>query len=337
MLISPGCAPKLKSRYESQFLQLFDTLTIIVGYADSKDEFTEISQEIYDRLKEYHELYDIYNEYSGINNIKTINDNAGKAPVTVDRKIIDMLLFAIDAYNKTEGQCNVALGSVLSIWHDYREEGIEDPENAKVPPMEQLEEASKHTDINKLIIDKELSTVYLEDPLMKLDVGAVAKGYATEQVALALTAKAIDNILLSIGGNIRAIGGKPADSSGNVTPWTVGVKNPFSETSENLLNLSITRKSVVTSGNYERYYTVGDVNYHHIIDPKTLMPSNYFTAVTIVCSDSGMADALSTAVFNLPFEEGKALVDSLEDTGAMWLFEDQTTVFSSNFEALIKK
>ena len=177
-----ACGGQEKKRYEGEFLRLFDTVTCIIGYAHSKEEFSEYVQLIHDELEIYHQLYDIYNDYEGINNIKTINDNAGVQPVKVDQRIIDLLLFARDAYEMSEGRMNVALGAVLRIWHDYREEGTEDPERAQVPPMELLKAAAEHVDINDMVIDEKEGTVYLADPEMSLDVGGIAKGYAVEQV-----------------------------------------------------------------------------------------------------------------------------------------------------------
>ena len=163
MLNLSACGIKKASRYEAQFLQLFDTLTTIVGYADSEAEFKEHSQLIYDNLKQYHQLYDIYNEYEGINNIKTINDNAGIAPVKVDPKIIELIRFAIQWYEKTDGKVNIAYGAVLEIWHDYRTEVL----RIRRPDclLEQLKEAAKHTNIRKIIINDDESTVFLEDRL----------------------------------------------------------------------------------------------------------------------------------------------------------------------------
>lgn len=321
-----SCASEPENkRYEAEFLSLFDTVTRIVGYAGSKEEFTKQAQLIHDSLEEYHRLYDIYNDYEGINNIKTINEQAGIAPVKVDRKIIDLLLFAKEAYGTTNGQLNVAMGAVLKIWHDHREEGIEEPENAKLPSLDQLEEASKHTDINKVIIDEEQSTVFLEDPEMSLDVGGVAKGFATEQVALQAEQNGTASTLISVGGNVRSIG-----TRGDGTPWKVGVQNPIEENGENVCDVPLTDASLVTSGVYERYYVVDGKKYHHIIDPDTLFPADYFVSVTILCKDSGMADALAK-IFNMPYEEGLALIESLPDTEALWVFPDGALKYSSGF------
>lgn len=331
-----ACSNTKETRYEASFLELFDTVTQIVGYAKNEEEFTNYAQMIYDELKEYHELYDIYNDYDGINNIKTINDNAGIEPVKVDQKIIDLLEFAKEAYEETDGKTNIALGAVLSVWHDYRTKGIDDPENAELPPMDVLEEKIQHTNIEDLIINEEESTVYLQDPEMSLDVGAIAKGYATEQVSQYIEQQGLTHAMLSVGGNVRTIGTKFLDNN-EEEAWSVGIQNPDLESEDtNLYILNLENYSLVTSGVYQRYYTVDGKQYHHIIDPETLMPADYFLSVSIICRDSGKADSLSTAVFNMPYEDGLKLVESLDDTEALWVFEDGSMQYSSGFENFIK-
>ena len=321
-------------RYEAEFIELFNTFTKIVGYSETEEEFKSYAQQIYDDLTEYHRLYDIYNDYDGLNNIKTINDNAGIKPVKVDQKIIDMLVFSKSMYELTDGKTNIAYGSVLKIWHEYRTDGIDDPENAELPPLKKLQEASEHTDINDVIIDRENSTVFLSDPMMSLDVGAIAKGYATEQVADKLAANGLVSGILNVGGNVRAIGNNIKTGE----PWSVGIQNPDSESEEAILNLvNLEEASMVSSGDYERYYTVDGKRYNHIIDTKTLFPAENFTAVTVICEDSGMADALSTAIYCMDFEQGLELIQSIEGPEAMWIFKDKSIRYSEGFEALIKK
>ncbi len=328
-----SCGKKELTRYESEFIMLFDTATRIVGFAKSKEEFTDYSQVIKDNLKKYHELYDIYNDYEGINNLKTVNDNAGIKPVKVDQRIIDLLKFSIDLYEKTNGQTNIAYGSVLKIWHKYRTEGIDDPVNAALPSEEELRDAALHTNIEDIVIDEEMSTVFLKDPQMSLDVGAIAKGYATEQVSKIVRDSGMNSGLLSVGGNIRAINNNISTHE----PWNVGIQNPDGETGKSVLEVvKLDDISLVTSGDYERYYIVDGEKYNHIIDPDTLFPSKYFTAVSIISEDSGMADALSTAIFSMPFEEGLELINSIPNTEAMWIFADKTEKFSDNFEKFIK-
>ena len=267
-----GCAaPQGPKRYEATFLDVFDTVTTVLGYAEDEETFRAAAQEVHDGLLSYHQLFDIYNDYDGINNLKTVNDNAGIAPVEVDGAIVELLTDCKDFYETTAGRVNVAMGSVLSLWHDARETAVNDPESAALPDEAALKEAAKHTDLSLVEIDEEASTVYLPDPDMRLDVGAVAKGWSVERVC----EDAPEGLLLSVGGNVRATGDK-ADGS----PWVAGVQNP--DGGAYLCTVEVRDVSVVTSGDYQRYFTVDGVRYHHIIDPDTLYPASYWRSVTIL-------------------------------------------------------
>ena len=327
-LVLAGCGTSTpeKKQYTATFLTLFDTVTTILGRAESQEAFSATAQEIHDELLEYHQLFDIYNDYEGLNNLKTINDNAGHAPVEVDSRILDLLEDCKAYYTLTDGRVNVAMGSVLALWHTAREDGINDPQNAYLPDQAALEEATKHCNLDQVILDRAASTVYLADPELRLDVGAVAKGWAAQRVA----ETAPKGLLLSVGGNVCATG--PKDEAG--TAWVVGVQNPDGEDTY-LHTLAITEGAVVTSGDYQRAYAVDGKLYHHIIDPDTLYPGTYWRAVTIVCADSGLADALSTALFLMPREEGQKL---LEQAGAeaLWVDAQGKLCYSPGFETLIR-
>lgn len=313
-----------QKRYEASFLTLFDTVTTMVGYADSQETFTAQAQQIHDELLEYHQLYDIYNDYDGMNNLKTVNDNAGIAPVEVDARILDMLEFSRGLYEETGGRVNVAMGGVLSLWHDAREAGIEDPANAYLPDQDALEKAARHADWSNVVIDEEAGTVYLADPDMSLDVGAIAKGYAVERVCETAPA----GMLISVGGNVRATGPKPDGS-----PWVVGIENP--DGGDFLHTLYVEDSSVVTSGDYQRYYLVDGQRYHHIIDPDTLYPATRWRSVSILCADSGIADGLSTALFTLSQEDGQKLLDAF-DAEALWMTQDGELLYSPGFQAMVR-
>ena len=324
-----GCAgvgESEKKQYNATFLTLFDTVTTIVGKAESEAEFSAEAQKIHDDLLVYHQLFDIYNDYEGISNLKTVNDNAGIAPVVVDRAVIDLLLDCKAYYDLTDGLVNVAMGSVLVLWHEARNDGLDDIANAYLPDRTELETAAEHMDFSAVLIDEEASTVFITDAATRLDVGAIAKGWSAQRAA----EKAPEGLLISVGGNVCATG--PKDESG--TPWRVGVQNP--EVGENYLHtLNITQGSVVTSGDYQRCYMVDGKIYHHIIDPATLYPSEYWRSVTVVCADSGLADALSTALFLLPLEEGMALAQA-NGAEAMWVNAAGEQFYTPGFEALIR-
>lgn len=331
MVLLTGCAAPVrmesKKQYTATFLTLFDTVTSIVGYAETEEEFQEIANSIRDELEVYHQLFDIYNDYEGINNIKTINDQAGIAPVKVDEKVIRFLLDCKEYYELTGGRVNVAMGSVLYLWHEERDAGVNDPESAKLPEESALIEAAKHCSFDTIVIDEEASTVFIEDPQQRLDVGAIAKGWSTEQVCK----NAPSGLLVSVGGNVRATGPKPEKNS----PWVVGIQSPEGEADEYLHTIYVNQESVVTSGDYQRYYIVDGKEYHHIIDPDTLYPATKWKAVSIVCEDSGLADALSTALFLLSQEEGQKLLDEC-NACAVWVTLDDELYYSPGFQELIR-
>lgn len=319
------------SRYEYNSFDVFDTQTTIIGYGTDEEKFTEQAVTIKEKLEYYHKLYDIYTDYEGLNNIKTINDNAGIAPVKVDAEIIALLKLSKEMHEQTNGQINVAMGSVLKIWHEHRDAAINDPATAKLPSMQLLEDAATHTDIEQIIIDEDASTVYLADDKMSIDVGGIGKGYAVERAAEYAKEMGMTSVLLSVGGNICAVGTKPDGSS-----WKLGIQNPDIYSNEAYVErVAVEDVSVVTSGNYQRYYTVDGKRYCHIIDGDTLMPAEFFPSVTIITKDSGVADALSTSVFNMPFEEGLAFVNSLEGVEAIWVLTDGTIAYSDGFKQYI--
>lgn len=330
LLLLSGCTPAAPEepelrRFEASFLELFDTVTTIVGYAPEEADFRQEVETLKETLTTYHRLFDIYNSYEGLNNLKTINDNAGVAPVRVDEKIIDLLTVAQELYESSGGKMNVAMGSVLSLWHESREAGINDPENAALPDRDALAEAGKHRDFSGVVIDREASTVYLPDPQQKLDVGAIAKGYALEQACKDISLP----MIVSLGGNVRVVGQKPDGS-----PWVVGVQNPDDQ-GEYLHTLYTPTGSVVTSGDYQRYYTVSGKKYHHIIDPETGYPADRYRAVTVLCPDSGLADGLSTALFTMSIEEGTALLEKY-NASAMWVMPNGEIQYSQHFSEAIR-
>ena len=333
LMVTPalcGCNDK-KEKFKDYSFDYFDTVTTIIGYEKTKDIFDENCDKIKEKLYEYHKLYTIYNRYDSLNNLCELNTvtSGEHKKLKVDKKIIDLLDFSFSMYELTDKKVNIAMGSVLSIWHNYREDGLNHPENANLPPMDKLTDASKHTNIKDVIIDREENTVYLNDSEMLLDVGAIAKGYAVEQTALWMEKEGISGYLLNVGGNIRTIG-KTYEGDN----WKRGIENPDTDNEEEpyIAYLEIADKALVTSGSYQRFYTVNGNNYHHIIDPETLMPSEYFWSVSVLCNDSGVADALSTALFSMPLEEGQKLIERLEDTEAMWVTLNGEKNFSKGFE-----
>ena len=315
-------------------------MTQVIAYCESEEEFNTQMQALHQDLVAYNQLYDIYNDYAGVVNVKAINDNAGKAPVQVDDRILSMLELAQQMYELTGGKINIAMGSVLGIWHDHREAAEKDASDADntLPTQEELEAAARHCDINDLVIDEDAKTVYLSDPEMSLDVGSVGKGYAVEMVCRAAEARGLTSALVSVGGNLRAIGTKPDGSQ-----WSGGVEDPwnasdvYTASSSYVSGVNMSDMALVTSGNYQRYYVVDGVRYHHLIDPDTLWPARYFDSVSVLSPDSGAADCLTTGLFCMSLEDGQKLIESLDGVEALWCTPDGEVIQSSGWADHEKK
>ena len=166
---------------------------------------------------------------------------------------------------------------------------------------------------------------------MSLDVGAVAKGYTAQKIAEYFTERNISGYVIDLGGNICAIGTKAGGDG-----WTTGIKNPLANVdTPYIAKIKISDISCVTSGDYERYYTVGGKRYHHIIDPDTLYPADYFSSVTILTRDSALADVLSTALFCMSESDGQSLLSNFSGVEVMWVYKNGRTSHTAGFEKLL--
>lgn len=310
-------APKA---YTATWWDVFDTVTVVTGYASSEEEWQQQSQAIHDDLLQYHQLFDIYNTYDGLTNMATVNAQAGQEPVTVDADLFALLQFGKQAYELTDGACNIAAGTVLSLWHDARTAAeAASPETALtagiLPTEAALLQAAGHMNMDDLVLDETAHTVQFADPELQLDVGGIAKGWAVEQTAQKAEARGLTSAILNVGGNVRAIGKKPDGSR-----WTAGVQDPDGDAYLAQISLE-PGQSLVVSGDYQRYFTVDGVRYHHLIDMTTLQPARYCRSVAILCTDSGIGDALSTGLFCLPQDQGQAVLAKVDGASALWVLE----------------
>ena len=304
-------------RFREVFFDVFDTVTILIAYTNSKEEFDYLSKEIiHKELYRLHQLFDIFNEYEGINNIRTINNYAGIAPVEVDSAIIDLLLLSTEAYHLSNGLLNVTIGPVTDIWRLSISQNV-------VPSMESLQAANEFTNINSLLINEEAGTVFLKKEGMSLDVGSIAKGFAIEYVAQMAMAAGFYSFSLTVGGDVR-VGNEPLSHQDS---WNIGVASPDGK--EMLEVIHATNTSVFSSGDYLRYFIVEDERFHHIIDPRTLMPATKHRTVTVLYPDAAMADILSLAAFILDTDEAIKFLESFGAEGIL-MRQDGTIVNTSN-------
>lgn len=305
----------------------FDTVFSMREYGVEEAIFQQHFEQAKTLFRHYNDLFDIYNDYDGLPNIKTINDNAGRQAVTVDPVIIELLQEAKTFYTFSNDTFDITSGALLNVWHTYREEGLvlnEKGEKGKLPTLEELSEAGLHKGWDLVEINVDAHTVYIKDAAVSLDVGGIAKGFAIEKIARALQESGAKCVAINAGGNVRTIGAKP---DGNA--WSIGIQNPGGAGSLFALRVPGAH-SFVTSGDYERFYVAEDGNtYSHIIDPTTLYPARRFHSVSIVTSDSGAADCLSTTLFMLDYESGLKVIDAYrkehpqEMLEAIWIMDQE--------------
>lgn len=330
-----GCE-KAKTYTSTDYAAGFDTVYSYTETTTSEDAFQQHFEESRDLFSKFNDLFDIYHKYSDYVSLMEVNENAGKKAVKVNSSTIDLLNEAKRFYELSDGEFDITMGAVLSVWHTYREAGItqnENGEGGKVPTEQELQAVSGCRGWDKIEIDEEESTVYINDPCVSLDVGGIAKGFSAEKIAEQLEAENVTSAIVNAGRNIRTIGAKT-----NNADWRVGIANPIDSTDANgILTLSFHgTSSFVTSGDYERYYTgIDGKTYCHIIDPETLYPADFYHSVTIITKDSTAADALSTTLFTMTIEDGKKVLQQYEtESGnsaeAVWIMDPEKKQSSQN-------
>ncbi|MFH5834467.1 FAD:protein FMN transferase [Proteiniclasticum sp. C24MP] len=335
--ILSGCSSSKIEKHSIRMVEdhMFDTVVTFIVYTDDEEEFSYFTKELKEQYAYYHKLYDKYNSYPGLNNIKSINEAAGTAEIEVSQDIIDLLSYAKEMHYETGGKNNIALGAVLEVWHDYRDlysDPFEYPKeniSSEIPPEDLLESKREHIDIENVIIDDISNTVFLKDPEMSIDVGGVAKGFATEKIAQHLIEKGLENFAISAGGNVR-VHGYSFGENGEKRPWNTGITDPIDRSNPSIANVITTSGSVVSSGDYERFYWYDQKRYSHIIDGDTLLPGLNYAQITVYTEDSGLADYLSTEIFLLPKEEGEKIAEKF-NAEVLWVYHDGTIEQTSDF------
>lgn len=252
-----------------------------------------------------------------------INENAGNSFVKVSKDTFMVIEESIKYSKLSKGNFDVTIGPLSSLW------GI-GTEKAKVPSSLEIDNILSLVDFNNIILDKNTYSVKLSKPNMKIDLGAIAKGYAADKLANYLKSNGVDNALLNLGGNIYALGSKS-----NSQPFKVGIQDPSLTRGNSIGDVEVSNKSVVTSGVYERYIEKDGKIYHHMINPFNGYPfENNLNSVTIISDKSINCDALSTSAFGLGLEKGLNLINSIDNVDAIFITKDNKVYLTKNIKNL---
>lgn len=275
----------------------------------SEDDFNRYLEIIRSTYTECNELFDAFHRYDERVSLMEVNEEAASHPVEVDEKVIEVFNDSLKAH-ALNPKFDVAQGRLTFLWKQAFE--------AATPALP--DDAAIQASINPDSMDAvviEGNTISFTDDHVQLDFGAIAKGYTTELAAERLKEAGLEYGFLNAGGNVVLIGEKPDGE-----PWKVGIQNP-DESDSLLLYTTRTPTCLVTSGDYQRYMMVDGRRYAHIIDPTTGYPEEWMRSVTVIHEDSAYCDAMSTALYCMPVEEGMALCEQL-DLDAVWIADKGT-------------
>ena len=321
----PSCIFKRGEKLQTiEFFEYFDTFSTVKIYESDKDKLSLSKSEIDSLLKEYDMLLDRYEPHEGVVNLYSVNQNAKNGKISVDEKLFSAISLGIEIHKIANGACNIALGSVIKLWHDARTTASIDPSSAYVPSSDAISDALLHTDINSIILDPTDTSVQITDPDLSIDLGAIAKGYVAQKLSELLRSLGYEDHLINLGGNVLARGNK---SDG--TKWNALIEDPLADErkwNSNVLELS--DQTLVTSGSYQRFFTVDGKRYSHIISNRDGMPPEHFISVSVLApsSLSYLSDALSTILFCMDIDAGKKLISNSNGVDAVWLYPDGTVV-----------
>lgn len=259
--------------------------------------------------------------------ISAVNAAAGVEPVQVSPAVYEVIQIAHQYAEESEGKFNYAIGPITDLWRI----GFDD---ARKPEQEEIDQALAKTDFRKVEFDDAGHSIYLPEAGMMLDLGAIAKGYMTDEVKDLFASEGVTTAVIDLGGNVFVMGGSPTR---NGAEWNVGVQDPLAPRGQSLGKMKLKDRSIVTSGIYERYLEVDGVVYHHLMNPETGYPfDNEIIGVSIVSEQSVDGDALSTQVFGMGLTAGLAYVNSRADVEAVFITEDKGVYISDglkgNFE-----
>ena len=274
--------------------------------------------------KEINRLEKLFSPTIEQSEIFAINQYAAKQTVTVSKDTFDLIEKAKEYCNITEGAFDITIAPVVKAW-GFTEEV------KRVPSDEEIQQKLQLVDNNKLHIDKQNSTVYLENENMSIDLGGIAKGYASNKVNEILKKNGVSSAVISLGGNVSVTGKRP-----DGTKWRIAVQDPMnSEGYVGILNVEDT--SVITSGVYQRFFEQNGKKYHHIIDTKTGKPTQHgLLSVTIVCDNGAMADALSTSVMVAGLQKGSELWRKLDNFGMIVITDSNEMYISEDIEDIFE-
>lgn len=313
--------PKLTTNPASRTEFLMGTVVTVKIYDQNKED---VLDSVFERIKVLADQITVNDDEDKFE-IDHINTSAGMAPVKVSKDIYTLIETGKTYSKRANGSFDISIGPLSTLWHI----GFPD---ARKPSQEEIEQVLPLIDYQAIQLNSEKQTVFLKNKGMQLDLGGIAKGFITDEVVKVLKKHHVTSAIVDLGGNVFVYG---TNATGN--KWTVGIQDPFSPRGEVIGSIQLANKSVVTSGIYERYLTVGNKTYHHILNPKDGYPfNNDIAGVSVITNKSIDGDSLSTLLFSKGVKEGLAFAKKLDDVESIFITHDKKIYMTNGLKGQFK-
>jgi thiamine biosynthesis lipoprotein len=253
--------------------------------------------------------------------VSRINGRAGGNPAKASTEVLEVIQRAGEISKASGGHFDISVGALLDLW------GFEGS-GSRVPSKVEVEKALRSIGYGAIVVDEEAATVELTKG-MRIDLGGIAKGYAVDRAYELLTLKGYGNVIVNAGGDMRVGGRKPNG------PWVIGIQDPR-DRSRILATFDAEGTSVATSGDYERYFEIDGIRYHHLLNPFTGFPARGCRSVTILAKEALSADALATAVFVMGPRKGLQLIETLEGIEGLIVSADGEIIQSEGLKGKLR-
>ena len=273
-------------------------------------------------FKEIKRLEEMMSTYIGESELSKVNKAAGIDWVKIDPELSEVVKASIQTSEMTGGGFNIAVGPAVKLWDVGGEEYL--------PTEDELGKIKSIIDFKDISLDEENQKLFLKKAGMKIDLGGIAKGYASDRAEKVLKGFGINDGIIAVAGDIKVFGKRP-----DKKPWKVGIRHPRKEGAI-LAEIELNDEAISTSGDYERFFIKDGVRYHHILDPATLKPAMECQSVTIVARQGIKADALATGVFVMGPEKGMELIEKLPDIEGVIVDKEGNLHISSGLKGRVR-
>lgn len=315
MVLFSSCGKKQREP-ESQSMFMLGTVCKVTIYDNPSAEAFHAS---FERIREIEQKMSLHSKNS---EISLLNSQAGEQAVVVSPDTFQVIQQALEISALSAGAFDPTVGPLVEAWDIGGD-------NPRRPSQEEIDALLTLIRYERVVLDEQNHSVFLQDKGMALDLGGIAKGYAADEVARVLREHGVESAIVNLGGNVLTLGTKPDSAA-----WRIGIQDPNSLRGDYVMIASLVDQTLVTSGPYERFLELDGIVYHHILDTKTGYPvDSEFDSVSIITHNSTLADALSTSLYALGYEKGMALINTLDDVEAIFMTKDKRILLSEGLQA----